>query len=277
MSKMRIVMFTVAIGSAVGAALLAKGLVGKKPESKVVEAPKIVTTDVLVAAKDIAIGEKLAAGSIIWKSWPKDMVRDIMITREEKPEAETEFGETRALVQMFEGETIMDKKIVNPGEGGFMGAVLPQGMRAVGMAIRPRTSAGGFILPNDRVDVIMIKKVDSPAGGGTVHKSETILTNVRVLAINQVFKQGPEGEENAIKEGEFATLELKPDQAEILFRLESMGELALSLRSIAEGDGKAMAEGPQLAEKYRGGAAGTAATGDTLFVRFGIETYGASR
>lgn len=276
MSKMRIVMFTVAIGSAVGAALLAKGMVGKKPDAKVVEAPKVVTTDVLVAAKDIAIGEKLGEGSIIWKSWPKDMVRDIMITREEKPEAEKEFGETRALVQMFEGETILDKKIVNPGEGGFMGAVLPKGMRAVGMAIRPRTSAGGFILPNDRVDVIMIKKLDG-SGAGALIKSETVLTNVRVLAINQIFKKGGEEDESSIKEGEYATLEMKPDQAEVLARLESQGELSLTLRSIAEGDGKAMEEGPQLAEKYRGGNDGTATSGDTLFVRFGIETYGANR
>jgi pilus assembly protein CpaB len=274
MSKMRIVMFTVAIGSAVGAAFLAKGFVGKKPEAKVAAAPKIETIDVLVAARDITLGEKLGAGSIIWKPWPKSLVRDAMITREEKPEAETEFGETRALAQMYEGETIFEKKIVNPGEGGTMGALLPKGMRAVGIAVKSRSMAGGFILPNDRVDVIITRKL---SGNGTsLHKSEVVLLNVRVLAVNQIFKQSAEDGEAAIKEGEFATLELRPEQAELLPRLEAEGELSLALRSIAEGDGKAMEDGPQFAEKYKPGK-GQKPVGDTLYVRFGIETYGASR
>jgi pilus assembly protein CpaB len=274
MSKMRIMMFTVAIGSAVAAAFLAKGVMGKKPEPKVAEAPKLVTIDVLVAARDISIGEKLAAGSIIWKAWPKDMVRDSMITRDEKPEAETEFGETRALAQMFEGETIFEKKIVNPGEGGTMGALLPKGMRAIAIAIKSRSTAGGFILPNDRVDVILTRKITGD--GSTLHKSEVVMMNVRVLAVNQIFKQSSEEGEAAIKEGEVATLELLPEQAELLPRLEAEGELSLALRSIAEGDGKAMQDGPQLADKYRGGK-GKKPAGDTLYVRFGVETYGATR
>jgi pilus assembly protein CpaB len=277
MSKMRIMMFTLAIGSAVGAALMAKGLVGKKKEPEVVQAPKIETVDVLVAAKDLEIGERLSAGSIIWKEWPKNMVRDVMITRDEKPEAETELGETRALVKMYEGETILDKKVVNPGEGGVLSALLPKGMRAIGITVRARNTAGGFVLPNDRVDVILTRKIESPGGGGVLHKSETVITNARVLTINQLFKQSPEAEETSVKDVEFASLELLPEQAEILMRLESQGELSLALRSIAEGDGMAAKEGPQLAAKYRGGGDGKPATGDTLFVRFGIETYGASR
>jgi pilus assembly protein CpaB len=279
MSKMRILMFTLAIGSAVGAAVLAKGMVGKKqPTKEEAAAPKIETTDVLVAAKDIEVGERLASGSVIWKPWPKNLVRDVMITRDEKPEAETELGESRALIQMYEGETVLDKKIVNPGEGGVLSALLPKGMRAYGITVRSRTSAGGFILPNDRVDVLLTRKIDSSGGsGGTIHKSETVITNARVLTINQVFKQSAESEETSVKDVEYASLELKPEQAEILARLESEGELSLALRSIAESDGNAVKEGPQLAEKYTGGTGGKPVSTDTLFVRFGIETYGATR
>jgi pilus assembly protein CpaB len=84
MSKVRILMFTLAIGSAVGAAVLAKGLITKKPPPKELAAPKIETVDVLVAARDIDVGERMVAGSVIWKPWPKTLVRDIMITRDEK-------------------------------------------------------------------------------------------------------------------------------------------------------------------------------------------------
>jgi pilus assembly protein CpaB len=115
---------------------------------------------------------------------------------------------------MYEGETILDKKIVNQGEGGVLSALLPAGMRAYGLTMRSRSSAGGFVLPNDRVDVILTRKIESPNGGGVIHKSETVITNARVLTINQVFKQSAEAEENSIKEVEYVSLELPPAQAD---------------------------------------------------------------
>lgn len=278
MSKMRIVMFAVAIGSAVTAGLLAKGLIGKKPQpQEVAAAPKIETVDVLVAAKDITTGEKLAAGSIIWKSWPKNVIQDMMITRDEMPDAEEKLAESRALVPMYEGETILEKKVVNPGEGGFMSAVLPKGMRATSVAISNRSSAGGFILPNDRVDVIITRKFTNGETGSTLVKSETVINNVRVLAINQVFKQATEGEDVALKESDTATLEMSLQQAEIIARVESEGELSLALRSLAESEGKAEEEGPRLADKYMPQGNGKVVSSDTLFVRYGIETYATSR
>ncbi len=278
MSKMRIVMFAVAIGSAVTAGLLAKGVIGKKPQpQQVAVAPKIETVDVLVAAKDIETGEKLASGTVVWKSWPKNVIQDLMITKDEMPDAEEKLAETRALVPMFEGETILEKKIVNPGEGGFMSAVLPKGMRASSVAISNRSAAGGFILPNDRVDVILTRKITNAETGNTLVKSETVITNVRVLAINQVFKQAKEGEDVAMKETDTATLEMSLDQAEIIARVETEGELSLALRSLAENDGNAVKDGPRLAEKYMPHGANKTVNGDTLFVRYGIETYATSR
>lgn len=278
MSKMRIVMFAVAIGSAVTAGLLAKGIIGKKPaQTPAIAVPKIETMDVLVAAKDIETGEKLAAGSVVWKSWPKNVVQDVMITRDEMPDAEEKLAESRALVPMFEGETILEKKVVNPGEGGFMSAVLPKGMRATSVAISNRSSAGGFILPNDRVDVILTRKITNSETGNTLIKSETVINNVRVLAINQVFKQAKEGEDVALKETDTATLEMSLEQAEVIARVESEGELSLALRSIAESEGRAIEEGPRLSEKYQPRGSNKVVNTDTLFVRYGIETYATSR
>lgn len=273
MSKMRVVVLAGSIGAAVVAAMLAKGVIGKKaaaPAPQIIS--KVETTDVLVAARDIQTGEKLAAGSLIWKAWPKDNVLDPMITKEEMPDAEEKYAEARAFVPMFEGEVINDKKIVKPGDGGFISAILPKGMRAISVAVSLRSSAGGFILPNDRVDVILTKKIP---GQGQLVRSETVITNVRVLAMDQVFKKVQEGDEVSMKEVETATLELHPEQAEILAKVESEGELALSLRSIAETDSKSLEEGPVLAEKYRSNGA-TKST-DTLFIRAGIETYATNR
>lgn len=274
MSKMRIAMFGLAIGSAVVAAMLARGVIGKKsaPAQVVQAAPEIKKLEVLVAARDIQTGERLAAGSIIWKSWSEDTVAESMITKDEMPDAELALAEARATNTMYEGETILEKKIVKPGEGGFMSAILPKGMRAISVAVSPRSTAGGFILPNDRVDVILTKKIP---GQGQLVKSETVISNVRILAMGQTFKKIQEGEEIALKEVETSTLELTPQQSEVLAKVETEGELSLALRSIAESDGKAMEEGPQLADKYRGD--GKSKSSDTLFVRAGIESYSTSR
>lgn len=271
MSKMRIVMFALAAGSAVVAGVLAKGLISKGPDVQAEVVTKVKTVSVLVAAKDIEVGERLATGAIIWKDWPADNVLDAMITKEEKPDADVAFAETRARIQMFEGEVINEKKIVDPKTGGFMSAILPKGMRAISVAISSRSSAGGFILPNDRVDIILTRKASG--SGSTSSKSEIAIGNVRVLAINQIFRQAKDGEEVTIKEGQTATVELSPEQAEIIARLESEGELSLALRSIAESDGKAMEEGPQLAEKYLNKDGKKTRSTDTLFIRYGRETY----
>jgi pilus assembly protein CpaB len=272
MSKMRIMMFALAAGSAGMAALLAKGFIGKAPEVQTEVINTVQTVDVLVAAKDLQVGEKLVSGTIIWKPWPKDNVLESMVTKDEKGDADTAFAEMRAAAQMFEGETINEKKIVDPKSGGFMSAVLPKGMRAVSVAISNRSSAGGFILPNDRVDVILTRKLQTPGTNTQIVKSETVMSNVRVLAINQTFHPAKEGDEVALKEGETATIEITMPQAEVIARVESEGELSLALRSIAESEGKAMEEGPQLAAKYKGGDQ-KARNNDTLFVRYGIETY----
>ena len=167
MSKMRVLMFGLAIGSAIVAGLLAKGVIGKKTEEKVAEVQVIKTTDVLVAAKDLLMGDKLAIGTLAWKSWPAENVLPTMITKEIKPEALQEYAEARARLPIYQGETVIDKKILLPGKGGFMSSILPKGMRAISVAISARSSAGGFILPDDRVDVLLTRKPGQ--GGNFVH------------------------------------------------------------------------------------------------------------
>jgi pilus assembly protein CpaB len=272
MGKMRLVALAGAMVCAVLAGMMALKIVSRKPEVKQEVVNTVQTTDVLVASKDLLMGEKMGEGAVLWKPWPKENVLPSMVTRDAKPDAVKEMAAARARLPLYKDEPIIEKKVIMPGGGGFMSAELPKGMRAISVAISSRSSAGGFILPNDRVDVILTRKIaDQRATTAGVH-SETVITNVRVLAVNQIFKQAAEGDPVSVEKGETATLELSPKQSEILAMVESAGELSLALRSIAENDGKQASEIlPTLSEKYEGRAKRDG--GDPLYVRAGIASY----
>lgn len=267
MSRSRVIVLGLAIGSAVMAAYLAKGFVGKRPDKEVVEINKIATIDVLVASKEIPMGQKLAGGAISWQAWPEKMISAAMITRTAEPDAQEKYEAARARVAIFEGEPVLIKKLVMPTEAGFMSAILPKGYRAISVRVSEETGAGGFILPNDRVDLILTRKIDDDSSSQKAALSETVMRNVRVLAIDQTFRQEGEGEQVVVAK-KTATLELNPEQAEIVSMVESWGQLSLALRSIAENDGKKLGEDrPELTEKYAGGQRSS----DFVVVKYGIE------
>ena len=273
MSKMRTIALGGALVCAVVAGLMAKNVLSRKQQDLVKHdvVNTVETVDVLVASKDLKMGDKLGDATT-WVAWPKDNVLPIMIKRSDKPEAVKDLAQARVRLPIYKDEPLMDKKILLPGAGGFLSANLPKGMRAISVAISPRSSAGGFILPNDRVDVILTKKTVTTQQQAPVVHSESVLNNVRVLAVNQVFKQAGDTDPVSVEKGETATLELTPQQSEIIAEVESSGELSLALRSIAENDGKTVEENvPELAGKYKGRATGLA--GDPLFVRAGVESY----
>lgn len=274
MSSKRLLTLVFALGCAVLAVFLARNFIGRKPVEQQAEVAKTETVDVLVATKDVQMGQKLGQGTVTWRSWPKEFVDPAFITKDAKPDAMTELEQARARLSIYQGETILDKKLLRPGMGGFMSALLPKGMRAISVAISSRSSAGGFILPDDRIDVILTRKID--AGGVQAVKSETVITNVRILAINQIYKQAAEGEAVTVVNGETATLELNPRQAEIIAQVQSTGELSLALRSIAESEGKTPDQiVPELANKYSD--RGKSESGETRFLRYGVETYAANQ
>ena len=160
-----------------------------------------------------------------------------------------------------------------------MSAILPKGFRAISVGISEHTGAGGFILPNDRVDVILTRKFDNPPATEKLVVSETVLTNVKVLAINQTFRQesGEDGDKVTVAEGKTATLELDARQTEIISMVESAGEISLALRSIAENDGKKLSEiVPEVASAFNPGGKRRGAD-ETLIVRYGVEKYTSNR
>jgi len=266
MSKTRIAVLGLAIGSAVVAAVLAKGFLGQKPEKQVVEINKVKMAQVLVAAKDIKMGDRVGPANMTWQDWPANSLRPYMVSKVSMPDALSKLKNARARADLFEGEPLSEKKLVMPDSAGFMAAILPKGMRAISVRISAETGAGGFILPNDRVDVLITRKQSSD-GGKNKTITEPVLRNVRVLAIDQTFTVNEKGEK--VKVGQTATLELEPYMAEILAMSESSGQLTLALRSLADnGDSKLGDDGPRLAERFLNN--GT--KGQVTIYRFGVQS-----
>jgi pilus assembly protein CpaB len=233
MKAARLVVLTVAIAAGGVAAMLA-GRSDKPPEVKVAPAPQIATVDILVAKGDIGIGQTVSPGDMQWQEWPAAASTGNFIRRSDRSDAIEKLAGFIARAPFVAGEPIREAKLVNSKGSGFMAAILPTGMRAISTQISPETSAGGFILPNDHVDVILTRRktdADKAAGGGDSHSSETVLTNVRVLAIDQNVQE-KDGQKVVV--GKTATLELTPSQTETLALSQQLGTLALALRSITD-------------------------------------------
>src|SRR5665213_1285649 len=228
----RIVVLTIALSAGGVAAYLASGSDNKPAPAA--PAAQLQTVDVLVAKSDIGLGQTVKPEDLQWQSWPAATASSTFIRRTDRPDATTQIAGSIVRAPFIAGEPIRELKLVRADGSGFMAAILPSGMRAVSTDISPETGAGGFILPNDRVDVILSKHDKNPdahAGSTDVVNSETVLTNIRVLAIDQAPKE-KDGQNSVI--GKTVTLELKPEQAETLMRARQSGTLSLSLRSIAD-------------------------------------------
>ncbi len=229
MKVARIVVLGVALAAGGGAALMMRGG-GSKPAPVAAPVPAPPKIEVLVAASDLPLGQAIKPENLRWQAWPEESAAPL-IKKSETPAALEELAGWIVRNPIYGGEPIRREKLVK-GSGGYMSAILPSGMRAVAISIdnRGATSAGGFILPNDRVDVISTAQDSSDGGSGSA-TSEIMLTNIRVLAIGQTVQER-NGEK--VVTGETATLELTPAQAETVVLAQKVGQLSLALRSIAD-------------------------------------------
>lgn len=244
MKLARVAVLGVAVGAGLLAALIAINISSAPPapENQATVPQVVQANQVLVATKDITIGTKLDGQSVEWRDWPSSGLSTSFIVRQGDGNAQTEqYVGAVARGNIFAGEPIIAGKVLRSDQG-IMAAILPKGMRAVATRIAADTSAGGFILPNDRVDVIMTRQLDkggadTSGGSDNGFRTETILSNVRVLAIDQTLGE-KDGETVVV--GQTATLELTPQQAQILTVAQQMSDrLTLALRSAADSDPKA--------------------------------------
>jgi pilus assembly protein CpaB len=233
MNTARIVVLVIALGAGGVAAYLASGYDSKPAPSAAPAAAQLPTTEILVAKSDIGLGQIVKPEDLQWQTWPASAASSAFIRRDGRPEAMTQIAGSIVRFPIMQGEPVREQKLVKAGGSGFMAAILPSGMRAVSTEISAETGAGGFILPNDRVDIILTRrnKAEGNNSGQEQISSETILSNVRVLAIDQAPKE--KDGQNAVL-GKTVTLELKPEQAETLARSRQSGSLSLALRSIVD-------------------------------------------
>lgn len=191
---------------------------------------------ILVASQEIGIGQRLTESSVEWVDWPTNAVRPGFITVADAPEAIAEMTGTLARQEFIAGEPIRAEKLVS-AEDGYLSAVLETGKRGVSVMVSAESASGGFIVPNDHVDVVLTLE------SGGKQSSETILHNARVLAINS--RLGETGTTGAPADPEdpraevfvdkaMATLELDQTQAEVIISASQTGRLTLVLRSMTD-------------------------------------------
>jgi pilus assembly protein CpaB len=235
MKPARIVVLLIALAAGGIAALLA-GRSDRPVQIMPAPVAPLETVDVLVAGSDIALGQSVTGSEFRWQTWPATAANSNFITRDSKPDAVNQLAGSIARSPFFAGEPIRESRLIKGAGSGYMAAILPSGMRAISTDVTPETGAAGFILPNDRVDVILSRRdrEAEKAAGVEVHSSETILSNVRVLAIDQTVEE--KGGQRVVV-GKTVTLELTQRQAEALVMARTQGQLSLALRSLVDAQG----------------------------------------
>ena len=264
MSPVRLLIVLIAAVSAIGLAVVLQRALGGAPAKPtgLVEGPGAPAaqgkpmTQVLVAKRDLPVGTRLVAADVGWQAWPSDSINAAFITNgaaPASPDGKVEAakaavaatadqmigGDPAKVVEgaivrdpILVGEPITPRKIVRGGEGGYLSVVLTPGKRAMSVPVTSDTAVGGFILPGDRVDVLSTR--DAPAAGdagGKVMIAETVLQNIRVLALDQAT--AAEKDAKSIVAAT-ATLEVGPVEAETLARAKAGGPITLALRAYTD-------------------------------------------
>ena len=247
MKPARIILLLVAlVAGGLAAFLVTRG--GRPAPQQVVQTELVqeAKTQILVAKTPIGVGERLSVASLEWQDWPEGAVRPEYVTISAMPEAPVDLTGAVARFEFFPGEPIREAKLVRADQG-YLSAVLAEGMRGVSVGVSAVSSAGGFVVPNDHVDVLLTTQTQSG------QQSEVILSNVRVLAIGtrlgEMGASGGQEDPNSpaptpvtFDNATIATLELTPGQAETLINASTLGQLSLALRSVVDFNNSTVAE-----------------------------------
>lgn len=245
MAASRLLILGVAAAAAGGAGYVAKQMTAPPPvvvSRNTPDKPAIALSQVLVLTENVPVGGVLDS-QMRWQTWPTEAVDAGYITRDKDPDAMQKLKGEVVRIAMYNGEPLRRGKLVGEGKS-LMSSILPSGMRAVATQISAETSAGGFILPDDYVDVIMTRRSQNAAGAeGFI--TETILQNIRVLAIDQTVQLDEDGKKTKL--GATATLELTPQQAEIITVAAQLADrMTLALRSVKDTQEKVATEADYL-------------------------------
>ncbi len=238
MSPIRLIFLLLALVAAAGTFVLMRSAlstpaVATAPVVQIETEVQVSEIDVLVAVRDFRVGEVIMPQDLAWAPWPEESVNPQYYTLDQSPDAFADISGTVIRIPIFAREPILPQKIVERGDTSVMAALVGPGKRAVSVEISAESAAGGFILPDDRVDVILTHEVELVTANGISEDIESIiiLENVRVLAIDQKIGQDASSQ-TAI--GQTATLELSPEDAGLVAFGERKGVLSLALRSLTD-------------------------------------------
>lgn len=267
MSPVRLIILVVAAVAAIGAVFAVRSMQAPAPAEAAAPtaAPVVPSKEVLVARRAIPLGKYINIDDLTWAPWPEEAATETFIEKSAAPEALEGFVGAVARAAMVEGEPIVASRLVHPGDAGFMAAILGPGMRAVTIRISEDSAASGFILPDDRVDVMLTRRIEYATEGNV--RTDVILSNVRVIAIDAVYNQ-PDPEQGAVIPGSRATLELSDADASLLRSAQDSGAITLTLRSISD-----LQERPGATTVGRNLRDGIGAQGESIRVyRYGAQT-----
>jgi len=243
-----IVLIVLALGTAgIAAFLVSRYLQSQQaPQQTANAAAQIQAQDVLVASHDIVPGAVLTVDDTRWVKWPSESVdSERMVTRQtpveggQQGDAQQNFNGKIARRTIMAGEPMSREMVIKQGDGSVAAANIAPGMRAVTLNVSPAAGVAGLILPGDHVDIVMnaavrdLAQLDGWKDVIVRYTSETIMKDIRVVAINQKLAHDPK--EGVAEPGNLATLEVTPAQAERLLVSQQLGALSLTLRSLVPG------------------------------------------
>ncbi|MBV8651178.1 MAG: Flp pilus assembly protein CpaB [Alphaproteobacteria bacterium] len=228
-----LIALVISIGTVLAARSWMQSQLASREPAPVAAAPESPKKMVLVAKTDMPAGTFVRPENLRWQAWPEEGIADNYVV-EGQGKLEDFIG---AVVRsgLTSGEPIADGRVVRPGDRSFMAAVLTPGNRAVSVTVTPSSGLAGFAFPGDRVDVLLTLTIqpegaDGQKQGPERRVSETVLTDIRILAVDQ----RADDQKREIAVAKTATLEVTPKQAEIIAVAGEMGKLSLSLRSLAQ-------------------------------------------
>jgi pilus assembly protein CpaB len=233
MDKKKLVLLIGALIIAIGTALAARSMFAGEAAPAVEAAPvEPQGPKVLVAKRSLPVGTIITADAIGFQLWPEELVQDAYFIDGEA-NMEALLG-TVVRYQVTAGEPVTQGSLVAPGDRGFLAAALGPGMRAVTVPVSARTGVAGFVFPGDRIDLVLTQTVEGDEGAG-LRASETILTNLRVLATDQSTETTTTDDgRTVVRAFRTVTLEVTPRIGEKIAVAQTIGTLSLSLRSIAD-------------------------------------------
>lgn len=237
MDKKKLVLLVVALLIAAGTAFVARSMFAgaSAPQAEAVpvepKGPKV-----LVAQRALPVGTIVTADAVSFQAWPQELVKDAYFI-----DGEADMAKLLGTVVRFPltaGQPVTQGSLVAPGDRGFLAAALGPGMRAVTIPVSAKTGVGGFVFPGDRVDLVLTQKVKGEDEGDGLQTAETILRNLRVLATDQATDSEVVEGKTVVRDFRTVTLEVTPRIAEKVAVAQQIGEISLSLRSIADNQGE---------------------------------------